>query len=138
MMLISIDKGDTLTYFFNDSILNLQEPTIRNGKDTLSKETTSFKEGKARLNQFFNEEGGIIKDAKTAADIAFVYLKNLYGEKQIKNEFPLIVYSIDNYWFIEGSFNTGFLRHFFPKSGGVAEILIRKTDGQVIHVTHGK
>jgi hypothetical protein len=138
MMLINIDKGDTLIYHVNDSIFNFQDSTRQKAKDTLPKEITSFDEEKMRLNHFFKEKGGIVKDARTAADIAYVYLKNIYGEKQINDELPLNVYSIDNYWFIEGSFNTGILEYFSPKFGGVAEIIIRKTDGQVIHVSHGK
>jgi hypothetical protein len=82
-------------------------------------------------NQIFMKDG-IVKDAKTAADIAFIYLNKIYGEKKINNELPLIVYPINGFWFVEGTFNMG------NANGGVAEIIITKKDGKVIHITHGK
>jgi hypothetical protein len=81
--------------------------------------------------KFFEEGKGLVPDAKTASKLAFIYLSNIYGEKEIRNELPLIVYSVGDYWYIEGTFKgTG--------KGGVAELGIKKSNGQIIGITHGK
>ncbi|NTW31131.1 MAG: hypothetical protein HGB12_00595 [Bacteroidetes bacterium] len=128
--MIGIDKvecGDT-TYldsvFLKTNMENYSTTTKRwlfNGKSLMLKG-----------NNFFKTKG-IVPDEKTAADIAYIYLKNIYGEQSIRNELPLIVFSVNSYWFIEGTFKDEGM-----SNGGVAEILINKTDGKVIHVSHGK
>ena len=126
MMLINIDKGDTVKYHIQDSMR-------RSSKDSLSKEISSFEYEKSHLSQYFKTNGGIVKDAKTAAEIAYIYLKDFYGEKEAKGGLPLIVNSISDYWFIEwGESN------LIPHNGGDASILIRKSDGEVVDFRHGK
>jgi len=74
----------------------------------------------------------VIPDAKTASKIAFIYLCNIFGKDNIKDELPLIVYQYEDYWLIIGTFN-----HMFA-NGGVAEIGIRKSDGLILYYSHGK
>jgi len=87
------------------------------------------------FEKFFEKEG-LVTDAKTASKIAYIYLSKIYGKSMIRSELPLIVYSFDDYWYITGTFR-GFL--FIPPGyGGVAEIGIKKSNGQVVEIAHGK
>ena len=55
-----------------------------------------------------------------------------YGSNQIKNEYPLKITLINNrFWVIEGSLSKG-------ETGGTAIIVIKKDDGQVQYINHGK
>ncbi|HEX8613023.1 MAG TPA: NTF2 fold immunity protein [Telluria sp.] len=78
--------------------------------------------------------GGVAADAKTASQLAEIVLKSVYGNKQIDAQLPLTAVLMENgVWQITGTFNLP------PGSfGGVATILIRKKDGAVIGMIHGK
>lgn len=76
-------------------------------------------------------EEGIAKDTKTAIALANVTLTSVYGAAQIKQELPLRAALLpDGVWLVEGTLH--------PKgaNGGVATILIRKSDGAVLGMIH--
>ena len=79
-----------------------------------------------------SHENGIIPNAKAAVDLAKIILNYHYGEEDINEEKPLDVELVNNrVWYISGS---------LPEDavGGVAEILIQKSDGKVLGMIHGK
>lgn len=76
-------------------------------------------------------EGGVIKDEKVAVEVAFAILKSVYGEAQIRKQRPLSVELVDGIWIVSGTLKAG-------RKGGVAEIHISKTTGEVIEITHGE
>lgn len=75
----------------------------------------------------------VIPDEKTASEVAYIYFCNYFGTDIIKEEFPLLVTSIEDYWHVQGSFN-----HGKGWVGGVAEIAMMKRTGKVIYLIHGK
>jgi hypothetical protein len=84
---------------------------------------------RSRINYMPDE--GIAKDAKTAIALANVTLTSVYGAAQIKQELPLRATLLpDGVWLVEGTLH--------PKgaNGGVATILIRKSDGAVLGMIH--
>ena len=62
--------------------------------------------------------------------LAEIYLVNIYGEVVLKQK-PWIVEYKDDSYIVKGQ---------LPKNtwGGVAEIVIRRSDGKVVSYTHGK
>lgn len=74
---------------------------------------------------------GYVPDSKTAIKIAEAVLSTIYGESVVKKEKPLVASLKDDVWTIEGT---------APKDvqGGTALIIIAKSDGRIIRVTHGK
>ena len=80
----------------------------------------------------YNKKNGIVENANMAYTIANTILSNIYGSNQIKNEYPLKITLINNrFWVIEGSLSKG-------ETGGTAIIVIKKDDGQVQYINHGK
>lgn len=78
------------------------------------------------------KKNGIVENANMAYTIANTILSNIYGGNQIKNEYPLKITLINNrFWVIEGSLSKG-------ETGGTAIIVIKKDDGQVQYINHGK
>ena len=79
-----------------------------------------------------SHENGIIPNAKTAVVFAKIILNYHYGEEEINEENPFDVELLnDTVWYISGSLPEGAV-------GGVAEIFIRKSDGKVLRMIHGK
>ena len=76
---------------------------------------------------------GAIPDAKTAYKLAYPILPAAYGESLIRKELPLKVYLVDNKWRLVGSWN-----HGPGVKGGVAAIVINKSDGRVLDVVHSE
>lgn len=61
-----------------------------------------------------------------------IILNYHYGEEEINEEKPFDVELLnDTVWYISGSLPEGAV-------GGVAEIFIRKSDGKVLRMIHGK
>ena len=80
----------------------------------------------------YNKKNGIVENANMAYTIANTILSNIYGSNQIKNEYPLKITLLNNrFWVIEGSLSKG-------ETGGTAIIVIKKDDGQVQYINHGK
>lgn len=77
---------------------------------------------------------GIVKDEKMALTLAEIVLISVYGSELIKKELPLKAKLINGkIWLVSGSFNAP-----ADSFGGVAEIRIRKKDGAVLGMIHGK
>ena len=74
---------------------------------------------------------GCVSDASTAIAIAQIILKKTYGEDNMARQMPLTASIKSGIWTVEGT---------LPKNhvGGVALIEIRKDDGKILRVTHGK
>ena len=66
-----------------------------------------------------------------ALKLARLILIEKYGKHNIGRQEPLIIKETDLTWTIRGSLKPGYV-------GGVALIEIRKNDGAVIRISHGK
>src|SRR2546421_11066053 len=74
---------------------------------------------------------GYVPDAATAIKIAVAVWEPIYGGKQIDGEKPFTATLRDGVWTVEGSLPL----HY---SGGVALAEIRKDDGAILRITHGR
>ena len=74
---------------------------------------------------------GYVPDAATAIKIAVAVWEPIYGREQIEREKPFTATLRDGVWTVEGSLPP----HY---SGGVALAEIRKDDGTILRVTHGR
>ena len=86
--------------------------------------------------EYASYDGIILKDGfvptpEIAVQIAEVILKKIYGEKIIERQKPFFVNLENNTWIIEGQLGKGFV-------GGVAYMEIRKSNGEILKVLHGK
>lgn len=79
----------------------------------------------------YKPDDGVIADSISAVKIAEIVLSKIYGEKQIRREKPFTALLIEGYWIIYGNLPKGY-------AGGVAEIFINKSNGEVIYISHGK
>jgi hypothetical protein len=138
--LTAAEKQEILTRI---KIIETDTSRVQWLEDQILKETDSAKliVLKLELYSCLNEREGAdyfkiknaVPDEKTASDVAYIYLCNYYGAEMIKAELPLLVTSVGDYWYVEGSFN-----HGKGWAGGVAEIALEKRSGKVIYVIHGK
>lgn len=81
---------------------------------------------------FYQPPHGIISTPTTAARIAEISLNAIYGADQIRTELPLKVRIAREVWHITGrDMGPGYI-------GGVAEIDLCQSTGQVLRVVHGK
>ena len=81
---------------------------------------------------FYQPHEGIVSTSETAAQVAEVYLNNIYGAPTIQRELPLRVGLDRGVWKVEGK------RLPVYAVGGVAEIQICKSNGLVLRLVHGK
>jgi hypothetical protein len=79
----------------------------------------------------YKPEAGYVPDKDTAIRIAVAVWEPIYGKEQIAGEKPYVATLTENVWTVRGSLPEGCV-------GGVAEIDIRKDDGCILRVTHGK
>jgi hypothetical protein len=76
---------------------------------------------------------GFVPNPKVAVEIATAVLNEIYGKNNIDKETPFFVNLENGIWIIEGQMETD------PNiKGGVAYIEIRKSNGEILKVTHGK
>ena len=78
----------------------------------------------------FFEKKGVIPNPESAAKIAYIYLSQIYGKETITEEFPFIISVTGQYWIITGTLHS--------QKGGVAHIILKKDNGQVIDIFHEK
>lgn len=79
----------------------------------------------------YNKAHDIISSPEMAYAIADCILSNIYGQSAMDKEKPYHITLLDDrYWVIEGTLKT-------PK-GGTAHIMIKKRNGQIIEISHGK
>jgi hypothetical protein len=74
---------------------------------------------------------GPVPDAAAAIRIAVTVWEPLYGKEQIASERPFHATLRQGIWHVCGSLPRGFV-------GGVAEADIRRIDGKVLRIMHGK
>ena len=74
----------------------------------------------------------MIEDPDMAMKIAEIYLTKVYGAETMKGELPLSVSLHGNIWHLSGK--------ALPRQnvGGVAEIDLCRSNGQVLRVVHGE
>lgn len=69
--------------------------------------------------KWFEKGNGLVSDAKMASEIAYIYLKRIYGDRI----FRLYVYSVGEYWYVTNIYG---------------EIGIKKSNGQILGMMHDK
>ena len=74
---------------------------------------------------------GFVPDAATAIRIAVTVWEPLYGKKHIAGERPFHATLGHGVWHVRGSLPRGV-------AGGVAEADIRRSDGNVLRIMHGR
>lgn len=74
---------------------------------------------------------GPVFDEAAAIKIAITSWERIYGKEKIEQQKPYRAVLKGNVWHVSGSLPSG-------SKGGVAEAEIRKTDGHLINVWHGK
>jgi hypothetical protein len=74
---------------------------------------------------------GYVPDEATAIAIAVAVWVPIYGKENIEQKKPYIATLKDGIWYVAGSLPAGW-------KGGVPEAEIRKDNGQILRVTHGK
>jgi len=79
----------------------------------------------------YKPKEGIIPDSITAIKIGEIILSNIYGKDKIIKERPFTALLINEYWIVYGFLPEGY-------KGGVAEIIIKKDNGEIINISHGK
>ncbi len=78
----------------------------------------------------------VIKDAKSAAMIAYVYVANLYGVKIAKIEQPYSIYIVnDSLWMVSG---TSKPRNKYKQWKGNFYLVIDKKTGRIVSFMHDK
>jgi hypothetical protein len=75
--------------------------------------------------------GDLVKESKTAIAIATAIASETYGSEMVQDQVPLIARRTGGTWHIKGSMPPN-------EPGGVMEVWISATDGQVIRMTHGR
>ena len=79
----------------------------------------------------FMPEDGLIPTAELAIQVAELVLKNIYGSENIEEQPPFFINLKNDIWIIEGNLDDGYYE-------GVAHIEIRKNNGEILKVIHGK
>lgn len=79
----------------------------------------------------FRPPAGYVPDAATAIRIAEAVWSPIYGKDKIESERPFVAELSGDVWTVTGSLPKGW-------KGGTAEIEIRKTNGTILRVIHGK
>ncbi|HMI19282.1 MAG TPA: NTF2 fold immunity protein [Sphingomonas sp.] len=97
--------------------------------------TTPDKRCAARV-EFYQPAAGVVSTPLMAASVAKLYLEQIYGADVIRRELPLQVSRTREVWHVRGGFQKpGFLK---TAVGGVAEIDLCQSTGQVLRISHGK
>ena len=74
---------------------------------------------------------GVVSTAEMAYTIADCVFSNIYGRSTMDKEKPYRITLLeDRYWVIEGTMNTS--------EGGTAHLMIKKENGQIVEISHGK
>jgi hypothetical protein len=79
----------------------------------------------------FVPANGFVPDGATAVAIAEAVLTPIYGRVQVEAERPFSASLTGGNWTVEGSLPAGYV-------GGVAEVVIEKSTGRIVRVTHGR
>jgi hypothetical protein len=106
--------------------INLNSPVIYKDQVTNKIDSIDLYSFKTRC-----QINTVIPDKTTAIKYAFILLSNVYGENNIRNEFPLNILQKDSNWIITGTLEEGYL-------GGTAYINIDMKTGTVNEIIHFK
>jgi len=83
-------------------------------------------------NGVYSRTGGVLPNDSSAVEMAKLILFPIYGKKEIEEEKPYLVRLINNeIWCISGQLKKGY-------EGGIFKILINKSDGKVLMISHSK
>jgi hypothetical protein len=85
----------------------------------------------------YSPPNGVVPDSSAAILIAETVLSKVYGEIQIAKEKPFTAILAQSYWIVYGNLPYD-IKPGEVTVGGVAEIVIRKSNGEVINISHGK
>ncbi|AVR96801.1 NTF2 fold immunity protein [Pseudoduganella armeniaca] len=77
------------------------------------------------------EISNIVHSEKMAAELAEVYIANIYGQKAAERQKPYLVTQVDGYWQVIGGMHKRQL-------GGTFEIHIAKDDGSILQLIHSR
>lgn len=109
-------------------------PFVSHGKFT-TKDFISgkYSGGPMPYKKSIESDSGFVPNEKTAARMAMILWSAIYGEKQIRSEFPFHITLVDDtLWSLSGSVNP------VGAIGGAAHLLLRKSDGKVLFIIHEK
>jgi hypothetical protein len=74
-----------------------------------------------------------VPDESVAVKIAEAVAIPIYGEKSVKSEQPFSATLEEGIWNVQGHFKGG------PHArGGVVEVKLRKSTGEILEITHGR
>lgn len=77
------------------------------------------------------EISNIVRTDEMAAELAEVYISNIYGKPAAERQKPYVVSQVDGYWQVKGVMQKRQL-------GGTFEIHIAKEDGRILLLTHSR
>jgi hypothetical protein len=77
------------------------------------------------------EISNIVDNKKIAAELAEVYIANIYGKEAAERQKPYSVSDLEDYWQVKGVMQKRQL-------GGTFEIHIAKDDGRILLLTHSR
>jgi len=106
-----------------------KKENIQQTSDYIINEGLSLK-SYSDISGYFPKEG-LVPTAEIAFQIAEPVLSQIYGKEKIESEKPFSVNIENDIWIIEGHLDMGIL-------GGVAYMEIRKSNGEILKVIHGK
>lgn len=107
----------------------VSEPNFIDKGEMFTEDSLSYRRN---FNYGYKPDSGFIPNAKVAYEVAMDILYPIYGNKTMLAERPFNIELENNkYWIISGSLDS-------TEMGGVVEILLRKNDGCVMAVSHGK
>jgi len=92
--------------------------------------------GSLSLNDYSSTNGyfpkdGFVSTPEIAIQIAETILNGIYGKKNIEKQKPFFINLENDVWIIEGKIEN-------DVKGGVAYMEIRKSNGEILKVIHGK
>jgi hypothetical protein len=77
-----------------------------------------------------------VPNSETAIKVGEAALMKVYGKRKVKSERPFSAELKDDVWTVSGTLHCP--DHKAVCHGGVAEVLLSKTDGRVISIRHYK
>ena len=77
------------------------------------------------------EISNIVANEKMAAELAEVYIANIYGKQAAERQKPYAVTEVDGHWRVKGIMQKRQL-------GGTFEIHIAREDGKILFLVHSR
>ncbi len=126
----SLNTLGNISSFLNEEDINVM---LKIREDLKSKQNAEKKNTKIDKKRTVN----LKLDKKTAIKLAEIILVKVYGEKVLKQR-PWIVTENKTEFKIKGNFHQNLKHSRKARKGGVAEIVIKKSDAKVLSYIHGK